>query len=67
MLDAYAGRSGIDRLFFVFNQFVNSMTQRPVVEQLLPRAPSEEEEVRQYWDYLYEPDAREVLDQLLTR
>ena len=43
------------------------MTQRPVVEQLLPRSPSEEEEVKHYWDYLYEPDAREVLDRLLTR
>ena len=66
VLDAYVeGR--IDRVFFVYNQFVNSMTQRPVVEQLLPRAPSEEEEVKHYWDYLYEPDAKDVLDQLLTR
>ena len=66
VLDAYVeGR--IDRAFFVYNQFVNSMTQRPVVEQLLPRAPSEEEEVKHYWDYLYEPDAKDVLDQLLTR
>ena len=66
MLDAYA-EGTIDRLFFIFNEFVNSMTQRPVVEQLLPRAPSEEDEVRHYWDYLYEPDARDVLDRLLTR
>ena len=66
VLDAYVeGR--IDRVFFVYNQFVNSMTQRPVIEQLLPRAPSEEEEVKHYWDYLYEPDAKAVLDQLLTR
>ena len=66
VLDAYVeGR--IDRVFFVYNQFVNSMTQRPVVERLLPRAPSEEEEVKHYWDYLYEPDAKDVLDQLLTR
>ena len=66
VLDAYVeGR--IDRVFFVYNQFVNSMTQRPVVEQLLPREPSEEEEVKHYWDYLYEPDAKDVLDQLLTR
>ena len=54
-------------MFFVYNQFVNSMTQSPVVERLLPRAPSEEEEVKHYWDYLYEPDAKDVLDQLLTR
>ena len=66
VLDAYVeGR--IDRVFFVYNQFVNSMTQRPVVEQLLPRVPSEDEEVKHYWDYLYEPDAKDVLDQLLTR
>ena len=66
VLDAYVeGR--IDRVFFVYNQFVNSMTQRPVVERLLPRTPSEEEEVKHYWDYLYEPDAKDVLDQLLTR
>ena len=66
VLDAYVeGR--IDRVFFVYNQFVNSMTQSPVVERLLPRAPSEEEEVKHYWDYLYEPDAKDVLDQLLTR
>ena len=65
VLDAYVeGR--IDRVFFVYNQFVNSMTQRPVVEQILPRAPSEDEEVKHYWDYLYEPDAKDVLDQLLT-
>jgi len=66
MLDAYSDGT-IDRVFFVYNQFVNSMTQRPVVEQLLPRAPSEEGEVKHHWDYLYEPDARGVLDHLLTR
>ena len=66
MLDAYIA-GNVDRVFFVYNQFVNSMTQQPVVEQLLPRVPSEEEEVRHHWDYLYEPDARNVLDQLLSR
>ncbi len=66
MLDAYMeGR--IDRLFFVYNNFVNSMTQRPVVEQVVPREASAEEDVRHYWDYIYEPDAKEVLDQLLVR
>ena len=66
MLDAYNdGR--IDRLYLVYNQFINSMTQTPVVEQLLPREPSDEEEVKHYWDYLYEPDAKNVLDNLLTR
>ncbi|MDX2315403.1 MAG: F0F1 ATP synthase subunit gamma [Gammaproteobacteria bacterium] len=66
MLDAYTeGR--IDSLHLVYNQFVNSMTQRPVIEQLLPREPSEEAEVKHYWDYIYEPGAKEVLDNLLTR
>ena len=66
MLDAY-NEGRIDRLYLVYNQLVNSMTQTPVVEQLLPREPSEEEEVKHYWDYLYEPDAKNVLDDLLTR
>ena len=66
MLDAYVA-GNVDRVFFVYNQFVNSMTQRPAVEQLLPRIPSDAEEVKHYWDYLYEPDAKDVLDQLLSR
>jgi F-type H+-transporting ATPase subunit gamma len=66
MLDAYTNGT-VDRLFVVYNDFVNSMNQTPVVEQLLPREPSEEEEVKNRWDYIYEPDAKVVLDQLLTR
>jgi len=66
MLDAY-NEGRIDRLYLVYNQFINSMTQSPVVEQLLPREPSDEKEVKHYWDYLYEPDAKNVLDNLLTR
>ncbi len=66
MLDAY-NDGNIDRLFLVYNDFVNSMTQKPVVEQLLPREASSEEEVKHYWDYIYEPESKEVLDQLMTR
>ena len=66
MLDLYS-EGKIDRLYIVYNQFVNSMTQRPVIEQLLPREASAEEEVKHYWDYLYEPDSRSVLDFLMTR
>ncbi len=66
MLDAY-NEGRIDRLYLVYNQFINSMTQTPVVEQLLPREPSDEKEVKHYWDYLYEPGAKNVLDNLLTR
>ena len=66
MLDAYIeGR--VDRVFMVTNEFVNSMTQTATVEQLLPREPAEAEEVNHYWDYLYEPDAKEVLDHTMTR
>jgi F-type H+-transporting ATPase subunit gamma len=66
MLDAYvAGR--LDRLDLVYTRFVNTMSQQPVVEQLLPLAAVEDERLRHHWDYLYEPDAREVLDDLLTR
>jgi len=58
----------IDRLYFVYNEFVNSMTQTPTIEQLLPRAVGPEEQVVQkHWDYIYEPDAKEVLDTLLLR
>ena len=66
MLDAYM-EAKIDRLYLVYNNFVNSMTQSPTVEQLLPREASAEEQVKHYWDYIYEPDSKDVLDHLLTR
>ena len=66
MLDSYI-EGGIDELYLATNAFVNSMTQRPGLEQLLPLQPSEEQELKHHWDYIYEPDAREVVDQLLTR
>lgn len=66
MLDLYdEGR--IDRLFLVENEFINAMTQRPRVSQLLPVPPSGEEEIKHHWDYIYEPDAKELLDDLLRR
>lgn len=66
MLDAYtSGR--IDRLYIISNQFINSMTQRPVIEQLIPVEPEEDTALAHHWDYIYEPDAKEVLDQLLDR
>jgi F-type H+-transporting ATPase subunit gamma len=66
MLDAYE-EGTLDRLFLVHNHFVNTMTQRPSIDQLLPLLPSEDEHLRHHWDYLYEPDARDVLTVLLTR
>ncbi|TDG15739.1 F0F1 ATP synthase subunit gamma [Seongchinamella unica] len=66
MLDAYA-EDRIDRLFLVSNEFVNTMTQRPTVEQLLPLEAEESDEMKHHWDYIYEPDAKELLEGLLTR
>ena len=66
MLNAYM-EGTIDQLYIVANQFVNSMTQRPNVEQLLPIGPGEDKELKFHWDYIYEPDAKEVLDHLLQR
>ncbi len=66
MLDAYE-EGKIDQLLLVSNVFVNTMTQAPVVEQLLPLKPAEDEALTHHWDYLYEPDAKELLDGLLVR
>ena len=66
MLDAY--REGkLDRLFLVNAQFVNTMTQKPVVEQLLPIEALDTEGLPEHWDYIYEPDAAAILDGLLMR
>ncbi|SFD33021.1 ATP synthase F1 subcomplex gamma subunit [Thiohalospira halophila DSM 15071] len=66
MLDAY-NEGRIDRLYLAQNRFVNTMTQQPEIIQLLPLPPAEDEELQHHWDYLYEPDAATVLDDLLTR
>jgi len=67
MLDAYENGS-IDSLYLVFNEFVNTMTQENKVMQLLPAAPEKPSaEMSHHWDYIYEPDAKDVLDQLLVR
>jgi F-type H+-transporting ATPase subunit gamma len=68
MLTAYE-EGKIDRLFVVHNEFVNSMTQTPVVTQLLPASgvSSDEDELQAHWDYIYEPGASELLDDVLMR
>ena len=67
MLDAY-GEGRIDRLYVVHNRFVSAMSQVPQIEQLLPiHADEPDEKLKSHWDYLYEPDAREVVDALMTR
>ncbi len=66
MLDAY--REGrIDRLFLLNAQFVNTMTQKPTVEQLLPIEKVDTDDLAEHWDYLYEPEAKDILDGLLMR
>jgi F-type H+-transporting ATPase subunit gamma len=57
----------IDAIYLIGNEFVNTMTQSPRVTQLVPIEPSEDTELRHHWDYIYEPDAREVLDNVLDR
>ena len=66
MLDSY-DEGGIDRLYVVRNEFVNTMTQTPKIQQLLPLVPDDDESLKRPWDYLYEPDAKELLDGLLVR
>jgi len=66
MLDAYA-EGKIDRLFLVGNDFVNTMVQAPYVSQLLPLEPEENDDLKHHWDYIYEPEASELLEGLLTR
>lgn len=66
MLDKFSNGE-IDRLYIVSNLFVNTMTQTPAVLQLLPLPASENKEFKHHWDYIYEPDAQELLDALLSR
>jgi F-type H+-transporting ATPase subunit gamma len=66
MLDAYRDRQ-VDRVYIVYNDFINTMAQKPVIEQLLPLPETDDEEVRDIWDYIYEPDAETLLDSVLVR
>ncbi len=66
MLDAYANGE-VDEIRLAYNTFVNTMTQEPTVSQLVPLpAGQDAEELKHHWDYIYEPDARAVLDTLLV-
>jgi F-type H+-transporting ATPase subunit gamma len=66
MLDAYKNGE-IDRLFLVNAQFVNTMTQKPTVEQLLPVVATDTEALAEHWDYIYEPESRTILEGVLMR
>ena len=68
MLKAY-DNGEIDRLYLVYNKFVNTMVQQPKVDQLLPLPVTEDSKLakKHHWDYLYEPDPKQLLDTLLIR
>jgi F-type H+-transporting ATPase subunit gamma len=68
MIDAYYNGT-IDSLHIIYNEFVNTMTQKPLVKQLLPLPKSDEDTstMGHHWDYIYEPDAKDLLDDLLER
>ncbi|PHS25131.1 MAG: F0F1 ATP synthase subunit gamma [Methylophaga sp.] len=67
MLNAYE-KGDIDSLYIIYNEFVNTMTQENVIVKLLPaKAEEPSEEMSHHWDYIYEPDAKTVLDRLLVR
>jgi F-type H+-transporting ATPase subunit gamma len=66
MLDAYTAGE-IDALYVCYNRFVNTMKQEPVVEQLLPLSGEQLGSAAGHWDYIYEPDAKEVIDELMVR
>jgi F-type H+-transporting ATPase subunit gamma len=60
-------KGDIDAIYLIGNEFVNTMTQSPRITQLVPIEPSDDTELKHHWDYIYEPDAKEVLDQVLDR
>jgi F-type H+-transporting ATPase subunit gamma len=66
MLDAF-GDGSIDKLYLAGNKFVNTMTQSPSIAQLLPLEAADDTRLKHHWDYLYEPDAKELLDGVLAR
>lgn len=66
MLDAY--RDGnVDRVFIAHNVFVNTMSQKPHVQQIVPVVGEEDSDLQAHWDYIYEPESAELLDGVLTR
>jgi len=66
MLDSYE-TGGIDRLYLAHNEFENTMSQSPLVKQLIPVTGEVDEELKTHWDYIYEPDSKPVMDALMIR
>jgi len=66
MIEAYRD-NGIQRLYIVSNLFINTMTQEPVIVQMLPLPPTDDTQLHEIWDYIYEPDAKTLLDEVSVR
>jgi F-type H+-transporting ATPase subunit gamma len=66
MLDAYIAGE-IDQLHICYTRFINTMKQEPVIEQLLPLSGEQLGSAEGHWDYIYEPEANEVINELMTR
>jgi F-type H+-transporting ATPase subunit gamma len=66
VLDQYREQR-VDRVFVAYNDFINTMSQKPRIDRLLPLPDTDDEEVRDIWDYIYEPDAESLLDSVLVR
>ena len=66
MLDDYR-EGNADRLFLMGNRFVNTMTQKPESQQLLPVQPADDDDLPDHWDYIYEPEPAELLEDILVR
>ena len=66
MLDAY-DEGKIDRLYLVHNEFVNTMTQEPRIHQMVPVGGDIDQELEHHWDYIYEPEAKHIIDGLMFR
>jgi F-type H+-transporting ATPase subunit gamma len=66
LLDAYS-QGKVNAVYLCYTKFINTMRQEPVVEQLLPLAKLEADKGHHGWDYIYEPDAQSVIDDLLVR
>ena len=66
MLDAY-DEGKIDRLFLVHNLFINTMTQQPRIHQMVPVGGDIDQELEHHWDYIYEPEAKHIIDGLMFR
>jgi len=66
MLDSY-DEGNIDRLYLVYNEFVNTMTQQPLIHQMVPVGGDIDQELEHHWDYIYEPEAKHIIDGLMFR